>query len=71
MNRFSIGNILQFQGDITMLYKLDPRFNKENSCWIGDVDVSTKTDLFAPYLQINHISNISKRTISPNGSFTM
>lgn len=70
-NPFPIGEMIQFQGDIKWLYKFDPQFNNKNTYWIADVNVQTKKDLYIPYLQINHISNISKRTISPNGSFTM
>lgn len=70
-NKFPTGEVIQFQGDIEWIYKLDDRFKKEDTYWIGDADVKTKKDLYIPYLQINHISNLPKRTISPNGSFTM
>lgn len=61
--KYPIGQISQFEGDPTIL---------ENKYWIGDVDVSTKQDMFIPPIQLHHnISNKSGgiRTISPNGSF--
>ena len=61
--KYPIGQISQFEGDPTIL---------ENKYWIGDVDVSTKKDMFIPPIQLHHnISNKSGgiRTISPNGSF--
>ena len=61
--KYPIGQISQFEGDPTIL---------DNKYWIGDVDVSTKQDMFIPPIQLHH--NISGksggiRTISPNGSF--
>jgi hypothetical protein len=74
-NKFPVGNIVQFQGNIDWLYKLDPAYNKENSYWIGDAEVSTIKDLHKPYLQINHLTKdnglVGRRTISPNGTFNM
>jgi hypothetical protein len=74
-NKFPTGNILQFQGNIEWLYKLDPNYSKDNSYWIGDAFVETKVDLHKPYLQVNHLTRdhglIGKRTISANGSFNM
>nr|CAI9430479.1 DNA polymerase [Fomitopsis pinicola] len=60
--KYPIGQIIQFEGDPTIL----------DNYWIGDVDVSTKQDMFIPPIQLHH--NISCksggiRTISPNGSF--
>ena len=61
--KYPIGQISQFEGDPTIL---------DNKYWIGDVDVSTKQDMFIPPIQLHYnISNKSGgiRTISPNGSF--
>ena len=64
-NKYPIGPIIQFEGDPTIL---------EDKYWIGDVDVSTKEDMFIPPIQLHY--NISSkaggiRTISPNGSFNI
>jgi DNA polymerase type B, organellar and viral len=66
-NKFPVGKIMQFEGDPTIL--ADSLYY-----WIGDVEVSTKKDLYRPYIQIHH--NITgksgdMRTLSPNGSFNM
>jgi len=59
------GVIRQFEGDITIL-------DQEQVYWIGDAQVSTKKDLYQPYLQIPFkIGNGSARTIAPNGVFRM
>lgn len=66
-NKFPVGQILQFEGDPTIL-------SQDDYYWIGDVEVQTKKNLYSPYLQIHH--NITgaaggMRTISPNGAFRM
>jgi hypothetical protein len=61
-NLFPVGEITQFQGDITIL---------DNKYWIADCDISTKTDLYAPYLQLHHKTKNGFRTIAPNGYFSM
>lgn len=61
-NLFPIGKINEFEGDINIL---------KDIYWIGDVDITTKSDLQHPYLQIHYKMNGSYRTISPNGSFSM
>ena len=59
---FPTGTIYKFDGDITILNDI---------YWIGEVNVSSKRDLFQPYLQIHYKINSGLRTISPNGSFSM
>lgn len=61
-NLFPVGNINEFEGDITIL---------KDKYWIADVDVKTKRDLQHPYLQIHHKTKGGLRTISPNGAFSM
>nr|YP_010561573.1 hypothetical protein OSR58_mgp17 [Ganoderma flexipes]UYX56944.1 hypothetical protein [Ganoderma flexipes] len=63
-NKFPIGAINLFEGDITIL-------DQENTYWIADSSVKTKNDLYYPYLQIHQKINGQKRTISPNGSWNM
>nr|YP_009652969.1 DNA polymerase [Taiwanofungus camphoratus]QCG70007.1 DNA polymerase [Taiwanofungus camphoratus] len=61
--KYPIGQIIQFEGDPTIL---------DNKYWIGDVNVTSKNDMFIPPIQLHHnITNKSGgiRTISPNGSF--
>jgi len=59
---FPVGIIRKFIGDITIL---------NNIYWIGDCDISTKKDLYQPYLQLHANIKNGMRTISPNGSFNM
>nr|UKQ56109.1 DNA polymerase family B [Taiwanofungus camphoratus]WRO45216.1 DNA polymerase family B [Taiwanofungus sp. YW-2023a] len=61
---FPVGTINKFTGDISIL-------SPDNLYWIGDVEVETKKDLYAPYLQIRRHNGNGLRTISPNGSFDM
>ena len=63
-NKFPIGNIIQFEGDITIL-------DQKDLYWFGDVDVSTKVDLYQPYLQIHYKTDNGLRTVAPNGNFSM
>ena len=61
-NPFPIGLINQFEAILDDVY------------WIGDVDISTKKDMYIPPIQLHYnLSNKSGgvRTISPNGSFNM
>ena len=65
VNKYPVGSIFKFFGDITIL---------DDKYWIGDASVSTKKDLKHPYLQIHHSIDGSKsglRTVSPNGTFNM
>ncbi|OAX31150.1 hypothetical protein K503DRAFT_704144, partial [Rhizopogon vinicolor AM-OR11-026] len=62
-NIFPTGNIIQFDGDITLLSK--------EMYWFADSDVNTLKDLYQPYLQIHHKTNGGMRTVAPNGSFSM
>ena len=55
---------MKFEGDITIL-------DKDSIYWIGDVEVSTKEPLYAPYLQIHHKIESGLRTIAPNGNWLM
>ncbi len=64
LNKFPVGPIHIFEGDITIL-------DKENTYWIADSIVKTKKDLKIPYLQIHHKINGSLRTVSLNGTFEM
>ena len=57
-NFFPIGQINTFS-DLSEVPK--------DNLWFAEVEISTKKDLFIPYLQIHH----NNRTISPNGSFKM
>ena len=61
-NLFPTGKITQFEGDISIL---------DNIYWIGDVNISTKKDLYQPYIQFHHDTGNGLRTISPNGSWNM
>ena len=61
-NKYPVGQINKFFGDITIL---------DDKYWIGDASVSTKKDLKHPYLQIHHKTENGLRTVSPNGSFNM
>ena len=54
---------MKFDGDITIL---GPEYY-----WFADVKVSSKNDLFAPYLQIHHKIDSGIRTIAPNGNWEM
>jgi DNA polymerase elongation subunit (family B) len=56
---FPIGDIIKFNGDISLL--------KNEFYWFAEVEVSTKKDLKIPYLQIRY----NNRTVSPNGTFKM
>lgn len=60
-NMYPTGQIFQYEGDITILDKY----------WIGEVEVSTKSDLYQPYLQIHHKTPSGWRTVAPNGKFNM
>lgn len=61
-NKFPVGIIRKFIGDITIL-------NDNDYYWFGDI--STKKDLYQPYLQLQVDTKNGMRTISPNGSFNM
>jgi len=61
-----VGVIRQFEGDITILDK-----DKDKYYWIGDAQVSTKKDLYQPYLQIPFKIGNGFRTVAPNGLFRM
>lgn len=63
---FPVGPIIEFIGDISIL---NPQ--KNNILFISDSSVSTKKDLYHPYLQIHAKVNGQFRTISANGSFEM
>jgi hypothetical protein len=63
-SKFPVGIIRKFIGDITIL-------NKNDYYWFGDCDISTKKDLYQPYLQLHVDTKNGMRTISPNGSFNM
>jgi hypothetical protein len=63
-NKFPVGTIRKFIGDITIL-------NNNDYYWFGDCDISTKKDLYQPYLQLHNNTKHGMRTISPNGSFNM
>lgn len=67
-NLFPVGNINYFEGDISIL---GPREN--NILFVSDCKVTSKKDLYQPYLQIHLLktSKGQKRTIAPNGSFEM
>jgi hypothetical protein len=59
------GVIRQFEGDITIL-------DQDRYYWIGDAQVSTKKDLYQPYLQVHQMTpQGSARTVAPNGTFRM
>ena len=62
-NKFPVGNITYFEGDITIL--------GNDKYWIGSVDVNTNKTLYQPYLQIHYKTPVGFRTISLNGSFKM
>jgi hypothetical protein len=64
INKFPVGIIRKFIGDITIL-------NKDDYYWFGDCDISTKKELYQPYLQLHINTKNGMRTISPNGSFNM
>ena len=59
-------NTNYFEGDISIL---GPREN--NILFVSDCKVTSKKDLYQPYLQIHLLktSKGQKRTIAPNGSF--
>jgi len=61
-NKFPVGIIRKFIGDITIL-------NDNDYYWFGDISI--KKDLYQPYLQLQVDTKNSMRTISPNGSFNM
>jgi hypothetical protein len=63
-SKFPVGIIRKFIGDITILTNND-------YYWFGDCDISTKKDLYQPYLQLHVDTKNGMRTISPNGSFNM
>lgn len=62
-NLFPTGQISYFEGD--------PTFLTDSIYWIGEAKVSTKADLYQPYLQLHHKTNAGWRTIAPNGEFNM
>lgn len=51
-NKFPVGQILQFEGDPTIL-------SQDDYYWIGDVEVQTKKDLYSPYLPCRAGHNIT------------
>ena len=63
--KYPVGPIIQFDGDPSIL---------DNKYWIGDVNITSKKDMFIPPIQL-HYNIIKKaggiRTISPNGSFNI
>jgi len=59
-----VGVIRQFEGDITIL-------DQDKYYWIGDAQVSTKKDLYQPYLQIPLKTGQGFRTVAANGLFRM
>uniref|UniRef100_A0A896YSL2 DNA polymerase n=1 Tax=Coniophora olivacea TaxID=85977 RepID=A0A896YSL2_9AGAM len=61
-NKFPCGNISFFEGDASIL---------NDQYWIAECNVSTKADLYQPYLQVHHKTKGGMRTIAPNGSFNM
>ena len=61
-NKFPVGKMYQFEGDPTIL---------NDTYWIGDAKVSTKSDLYQPYLQIHHKTSNGYRTVAANGKFNM
>jgi hypothetical protein len=63
-NKFPVGIIRKFIGDITIL-------NDQDYYWFADSEISTKKDLYQPYLQLHIKTKKGMRTISPNGSFNM
>lgn len=63
-SKFPVGIIRKFIGDITIL-------NDKDYYWFADSDISTKKDLYQPYLQLHLKTKNGIRTISPNGSFNM
>uniref|UniRef100_A0A896YUU9 DNA polymerase n=1 Tax=Coniophora puteana TaxID=80637 RepID=A0A896YUU9_9AGAM len=62
-NLFPTGKIYQFEGDPSIL--------GQSKYWIGEALVSTKKDLYQPYLQIHHKTKGGWRTVAPNGDFKM
>jgi DNA polymerase type B, organellar and viral len=58
------GPIRQFEGDVTIL-------DQDKYYWVGDAQVSTKKDLYQPYLQVHQMTPQGFRTIAPNGTFRM
>ena len=68
-NLFPVGNINYFEGDISIL---GPREN--NILFVSDCKVTSKKDLYQPYLQIHHKISSGYRTFSPSngwGNFSM
>ena len=63
-NLFPTGQIFQFEGDPLLA-------GGQDKLWFGDATVSTKKDLYAPYLQVHHKTEAGWRTIAPNGTFNM
>ncbi len=63
-NKFPVGPIYTFEGDVTIL-------DKDKHYWIAESEVKTKRDLERPYLQIHHKFNGSIRTVALNGKFEM
>lgn len=61
-HKYPCGQMLQFEGDPSILSGKD---------WIGEVEVSTKGELYQPYLQLHHQTSSGQRTIAPNGKFKM
>ena len=47
LNKFPVGPIYIFEGDVTIL-------DKDKHYWIAEAEVKTKRDLDRPYLQIHH-----------------
>ena len=67
-NKFPIGPINEFEGDISILSLI----NQERDIYfIADVDITSKSDLIHPYLQIHHKINNNIRTIAPLGNWQM
>ena len=63
-SKFPVGIISKFIGDITIL-------NDKEYYWFAASDISTKKDLYQPYLQLHLKTKNGMRTVSPNGSFNM
>lgn len=64
-NKYPVGQINAFDGDITILD------DNQKLYWIANAFVSTKKDLKPPYLQIPKTIKVSVITIAANGDFNM
>ena len=62
LNKFLVGPIYTFEGDVTIL-------DKDKYYWIAESTVKTKRDLKIPYLQIHHKIHNNIRSVALNGKF--